>query len=132
MDKHELQTAVEELHQRYKGLTDGQVATYIPELGRADPEDFGISIVSAEGQVFEAATFGCPHCGGTVVKNPLRTRERATCYKCSSHVCDVCAGVMQEPDYVHLPLKQVVDLVNSGKYTMSGSMGRPILTPTGD
>jgi glutaminase len=53
MDKHELQTAVEELHQRYKGLTDGQVATYIPELGNADPEDFGISIVSAEGQVFE-------------------------------------------------------------------------------
>jgi glutaminase len=53
MDKHELQTAVEELHERYKGLTDGQVATYIPELGHADPEDFGISIVSAEGQVFE-------------------------------------------------------------------------------
>ena len=53
MEQHELQTAIESLHQRYQSLTDGKVATYIPELGKADPEDFGISLVTAEGRLFE-------------------------------------------------------------------------------
>ncbi len=52
-EQHELQAAIEGLHLRYQSLTDGSVATYIPELGKADPEDFGISIVTAEGRVFE-------------------------------------------------------------------------------
>jgi len=98
------------------------------------PEDMALRLgyhpsQVAEGRLFESATYGCPHCGGTVVKNPLRTRERATCWKCSSNVCDACAALMQEPDYVHTSVKQVVDLVQSGKYTLSGSMGRPILIP---
>src|SRR5262245_35826481 len=54
MPKHELQTVVEDLHQRYRALNDGEVATYIPELGKADPDDFGICIVTADGQAFEA------------------------------------------------------------------------------
>ena len=32
-----------------RNLTDGEVATYIPELGKADPDDFGIGIVTARG-----------------------------------------------------------------------------------
>ncbi len=52
MDKHELQVAIEELHAHYKGLTEGEVATYIPELGRADPEQFGIALTSADGRTF--------------------------------------------------------------------------------
>jgi len=52
MDKHELQTTIEELHEKYQPLTVGQVATYIPELGRADPEHFAVSLVTASGQVF--------------------------------------------------------------------------------
>jgi glutaminase len=54
MSKHELQIVVENLHERYHSLNDGEVATYIPELGKADPDDFGICIVTADGQVFEA------------------------------------------------------------------------------
>jgi glutaminase len=42
-----------ELHQKYKGLTDGKVADYIPELATARPEWFGISVVTAGGQSFE-------------------------------------------------------------------------------
>jgi len=42
MDKHELQSAVEEIHARYLPLTDGEVANYIPELGKANPDEFGI------------------------------------------------------------------------------------------
>lgn len=53
MDKHELQTAIEGLHSKYQPLTDGQVATYIPELGKANPEHFAISLVTAAGRVFE-------------------------------------------------------------------------------
>jgi glutaminase len=44
---------LENLHAKYKKVNDGQVATYIPELGKANPGHFGICIASAEGQIFE-------------------------------------------------------------------------------
>jgi len=53
MSTHELQRAIEDLHARHRLSAEGQVATYIPELGNANPEDFGISIVTADGEVFE-------------------------------------------------------------------------------
>jgi len=53
MPQHELQAVVEALHDRYRSLDEGNVATYIPELGKASPEDFGISLVATTGQVFE-------------------------------------------------------------------------------
>jgi glutaminase len=52
-DKHEPQRTIEELHARYQPLSDGQVATYIPELQKANPDDFGICIATADGAVFE-------------------------------------------------------------------------------
>ena len=52
-DSHELQRTIEELHGRYQPLSDGQVAGYIPELQKANPEHFGICIATAEGAVFE-------------------------------------------------------------------------------
>jgi glutaminase len=52
-DKHELQTAIEILHERYLPLTSGEVATYIPELGKADPEQFGISLATTTGRIYE-------------------------------------------------------------------------------
>jgi glutaminase len=33
----------------FRGLDEGEVATYIPELGRADPSWFGIAVVTADG-----------------------------------------------------------------------------------
>jgi len=51
---HELQSLIDNLHVEYKSLTEGEVATYIPELGRANPEHFGICVVTADGRVFEA------------------------------------------------------------------------------
>ena len=41
------------LHGKYKSDMSGKVADYIPELGKADPQWFGISVVSASGQVME-------------------------------------------------------------------------------
>src|SRR5262249_48942972 len=51
--KHELQAAIEDLHGRFNGWTQGEVATYIPELGKANPEDFGISLATTSGNLFE-------------------------------------------------------------------------------
>jgi glutaminase len=41
------------LLQRFRNLADGQVATYIPELGRADPNWFGICLATMDGHVYE-------------------------------------------------------------------------------
>lgn len=60
MDKHELQVVIEGLHDRYASLSEGQVATYIPELGKADPEAFGIALVSSDGQVFKTGDCDVP------------------------------------------------------------------------
>jgi glutaminase len=54
------QLLVDTLHDEYRSLTDGHVATYIPELGKANPDDFGICIVTADGQVFAAGDCDLP------------------------------------------------------------------------
>lgn len=53
METHELQHAIDGLHGRWKGATTGEVATYIPELGTADPETFGIALATTSGRLFE-------------------------------------------------------------------------------
>jgi glutaminase len=60
MDKHDLQVVIEELHDRYASLNEGQVATYIPELAKSSPQDFGIAMVSSDGQVFATGHFDTP------------------------------------------------------------------------
>jgi glutaminase len=51
---NEVQTLVDELYARYRSLTRGEVATYIPELARMPPDKFAISLVAASGQTFDA------------------------------------------------------------------------------
>jgi len=41
-----------ELHQRISSVTAGKPADYIPELGKADPNLFGIAIATVDGQVY--------------------------------------------------------------------------------
>lgn len=48
-----IQDFLEELHQKSAAATDGQVATYIPELAKANPDWFGICLVTANGAVYE-------------------------------------------------------------------------------
>ncbi len=47
------QRYLNDLHEKYRSLTDGKVADYIPELALAQPEWFGICVVSAAGLIFE-------------------------------------------------------------------------------
>src|SRR5579862_2904203 len=49
-----IQEIIDSLFDKYKDLEDGEVATYIPELAKADPNDFGICLATVDGQVFTA------------------------------------------------------------------------------
>ena len=42
------------VHQKFKDDTSGQVATYIPELAKANPDWFGICLATTAGNVYEA------------------------------------------------------------------------------
>jgi glutaminase len=57
---HEVQILVEHLHEKYRPLTEGEVATYIPELAKADPEHFGIALVTPDGRLFAAGEIDQP------------------------------------------------------------------------
>ena len=48
-----VQAMLERLHERHAGDMSGEVASYIPELAGADPTWFGISMVTADGSVYE-------------------------------------------------------------------------------
>lgn len=48
-----LRDVLREIHARFSSNNDGKVADYIPELANANRNWFGISIVTADGQVFE-------------------------------------------------------------------------------
>ena len=48
-----LRAFLKDLHQKYQPLREGKLADYIPELTKADPDWFGISVVTAAGEVCE-------------------------------------------------------------------------------
>lgn len=45
--------ALHTLHRQHRGPCGGAVATYIPELAKADPSLFGISLATVDGHVYE-------------------------------------------------------------------------------
>ncbi|MBE9002071.1 glutaminase A [Nostoc sp. LEGE 12447] len=45
------------LHQKYQSLKEGLLADYIPELKKANPEWFGISIVTTDGQIYQIGDY---------------------------------------------------------------------------
>ena len=46
--KSSIQSYLEELHRQFANLFEGEVASYIPELTRADPAWFGIALVTVD------------------------------------------------------------------------------------
>lgn len=81
------------------------------------------------GKLAEYATTGCPHCGTHIIFNPQRTRERAWCSQCDKYICDWCSAARQDTGYVHRPMAELIDLVKTDKFTVSGPAGRPTITP---
>lgn len=50
--EHPLGSYLHELYARHMGCTTGEVASYIPELGSADPSQFAIAIATTDGRVY--------------------------------------------------------------------------------
>ena len=48
-----IQRYLEALHRRHAELRSGEVASYIPELAKADPDLFGICLATTDGHVYE-------------------------------------------------------------------------------
>ena len=46
--------SLQEIHAKYQQDFSGNVADYIPELAKADPSLFGIALVTADGQIYQA------------------------------------------------------------------------------
>jgi glutaminase len=51
---HELQTLLDELYDKHQTNSEGHLATYIPELSKVSPDEFGLCVVAANGRVFKA------------------------------------------------------------------------------
>ena len=47
----QLEQIVQHIHQKYQNFDEGDVATYIPELAKANPEHFGICLATVDGRV---------------------------------------------------------------------------------
>jgi glutaminase len=48
------------IHRDFAAVTEGEVASYIPELAGADPSTFGIAVATVDGQVFEVGDASTP------------------------------------------------------------------------
>lgn len=56
MSSQLLRNLIETLYQKYAPNFDGELANYIPELANANPADFGISVMTADGNLVSAGT----------------------------------------------------------------------------
>ena len=52
--------AIRDAHARFVSLDEGEVASYIPELGKADPDQFGIAVATTDGYVYETGDTAVP------------------------------------------------------------------------
>ena len=53
----QVEEIVQRIHQKYKSFDEGEVATYIPELAKADPRHFGICLATVDGRVVRAGNW---------------------------------------------------------------------------
>jgi glutaminase len=55
-----LQELIDRIHWKYRDLEGGEVATYIPELAKANPDHFGLCVTTADGRTFAAGDVDRP------------------------------------------------------------------------
>lgn len=82
--------------------------TNSPGLTAEESTRFGLPPAPG-GSVIERDTVTCAHCHCVVVLNPERVRQRATCLKCASYICDGCEGIRVALGGACLPFERVLD-----------------------
>ena len=60
MNQSPLHNYMAELHQKYADMASGTVADYIPELTKADPDWFGIVLVTVDGHIYAVGDTDIP------------------------------------------------------------------------
>jgi glutaminase len=58
--KQQLQALVNQAYAKFKANTDGKNADYIPELGKVNPNLYGVVAVTTDGQIFTAGDVDVP------------------------------------------------------------------------
>jgi glutaminase len=81
-------TILGEVHRDLWAVSDGEVATYIPELSRARPEWFGISVATIDGRVYDVGDTAQPFTIQSVSKPFLhkRTAFKAAVWPARAHL----------------------------------------------
>ena len=57
-DASRLQDVIDRIYEKYRNVEEGTVATYIPELGKANPNHFGICLTTAGGRFSMDGSYG--------------------------------------------------------------------------
>jgi hypothetical protein len=60
------------------------------------------------GKIFESGLKNCTHCGGDVIMNPMRQRQREWCRSCDAYICDSC-GLLRKLGSEHKTARQQID-----------------------
>ena len=55
-----IQAVIEDLYHKYRSCSEGTIASYIPELAKANPDDFAIVVVTVDGEVFKVGKSEVP------------------------------------------------------------------------
>jgi glutaminase len=120
-ETHEIQALVDDLRERFQSLTDGEVATYIPELGKANPDHFGIALVTPHGHVFTAGDCDVPFTIQSISK-PFTygmAVEELGFEKVSQHVGVEPSGDVFNSIQLHSTNRPFNPMVNSGAITVA-------------
>lgn len=62
-----------------------------------------------KGRIAKVPVVTCSHCQKQVIMNPLRTRERARCWKCWNYLCDGCKVIQVANGGECKPFVQVIE-----------------------
>jgi glutaminase len=74
-----IQDLIDRLHESYRDVRDGAVASYIPELAAAEPDRLGIAVATADGYVYAAGHADVPFTIQSVSK-PVLYGLALACY----------------------------------------------------
>jgi len=58
LENAEIQKVLNDFHAQYKNLSSGHLADYIPELAKANPDHFGLAVVTVDGKIYQAGDCG--------------------------------------------------------------------------